>query len=597
MHLTNVGLVGMDKPQPLPDLRKPMASERLESWKEIAAYLKRGQSTVRRWEKEGLPVHRHAHKNKASVYAYAYEIEVWWNDGRVRLELVETAAAARRRRVVGWTAAVLVLLGVGLALNVGGVRGRLLGRPLAGEVTAIAVLPLKNLSGDPGQEYFVDGMTEALITELGKISSLQVLSYQSVIGYRKTTKPLPQIARELKVDALLEGAALGSGDRIRITANLVQAVPERHLWAETYEFDPRDILTVQGEVARSVARQIRVRLTPQEQVRLTNSRAVDPEAYKVYLLGRAYSTKAQTPTNWMKAKEYFEKAIEKDPGYAPAYASLAEHYMRAGQWALTRNPSDARLQARQWAEKALKLDDTLAEAHNALARVKQGEWDWAGADREYRRAIELNPNYPGARIWYAMYLYAMQRFDEAVAQAQRAQQLDPASPLINTWAGAAYFYAGRLEEATASIQKALELDPSYSDASWVLARHYLRNGMYQQAIAELQNALIFNKKEPFVLGTLAHAYARAGQREEALKLVGELKRIVAEREYVPAFSLIYAYAGLGDKEEAYAWLERSYKERKPKMVWLNVDPLLDPLRSDPRFHDLVRRMGLPAKSQ
>ena len=590
--------MGVDKPQSLLGAGGPPVSKRLDSWKDIATYLERDESTVRRWEKEGLPVHRHVHKSKASVYAYQSEVDVWWNDGRARLESVETATARRRRSAMYWAAAgLLVLLSAGLGLNVAGVRDRLLGRPLAGEVTAIAVLPLKNLSGDPGQEYFVDGMTEALITELGKISSLQVLSYQSVIGYRKTTKPLPQIARELKVDALLEGAALGSGHRIRITANLVQAVPERHLWAETYEFDPRDILTVQGEVARSVARQIRVRLTPQEQVRLTNSRAVDPEAYKVYLLGRAYSTKAQTPTNWMKAKEYFEKAIEKDPGYAPAYASLAEHYMRAGQWALTRNPSDARLQARQWAEKALKLDDTLAEAHNALARVKQGEWDWAGADREYRRAIELNPNYPGARIWYAMYLYAMQRFDEAVAQAQRAQQLDPASPLINTWAGAAYFYAGRLEEATASIQKALELDPSYSDASWVLARHYLTLGMNQQAIVELQKALIFNKKEPFVLGTLAHAYARAGQREEAQKLVGELKRIVAEREYVPAFSLIYAYAGLGDKEQAFAWLERSYQEHKPKMVWLNVDPLLDPLRPDPRFHDLVRRMGLPAKSQ
>src|SRR3989454_5623754 len=212
-----------------------MASERLESWKEIAAYLKRGQSTVRRWEKEGLPVHRHAHKNKASVYAYASEIEVWWNDGRVRLELVETATAARRRRVVGWAAAVLVLLGVGLALNVGGVRGRLLGRPMAGEITSMAVLPLKNLSGDPQQDYFADGMTEALITELGKISTLQVISHQSVLGYRQTTKSLPQIASDLKVNAVLEGTVLRSGGKVRITVNVVQAVPERHLWAESYE--------------------------------------------------------------------------------------------------------------------------------------------------------------------------------------------------------------------------------------------------------------------------------------------------------------------------------------------------------------------------
>jgi len=574
-----------------------MASERLDSWKEIAAYLKRGESTVRRWEKEGLPVHRHAHKSKASVYAYTSEIDVWWNDGRARLESIENAAGGRRQRVVGLVAAGSVLLGVGLALSVGGVRDRLLGRSVAGEVTSIAVLPLKNISGDPQQDYFMDGMTEALVTELGKISGLRVLSYQSVISYRQTAKPLPQIARELKVDALLEGAVLHSRDRVRITANLVQAVPERHLWAQTFEFDPRDVLAVQREVARDVARQIRIRLTPQEQARLTTSPRVDPEAYEAYLLGRAYFYKIRTPTNVMRAKEHFAKAIERDPGYASAYASLAELYIgTSGSGILTRGPKDARLKARQWAEEALKLDDTLAEAHTALARVAQQEWDWAGAEREYQRAIELNPSDPLARIWYAIYLYAMQRFEEAVAQAERAQRLDPVSPLVNTWAGAAYFFAGRPEEAMVSWQKALELDPSYSDASIVLARTYVTKGSYQQAIAELQKALIFNPREPFVVGALAHAYARAGQREEALKLLGELKRIEAERGSIPTFSFIWAYAGLNDKEHAFAWLEKSYQERRDRMVWLNVDPLLDPLRPDPRFHELVRRVGLLPKS-
>ena len=587
--------MAIDKPQPLPESREPPAGRRLDSWKEIATYLKRDESTVRRWEKEGLPVHRRAHKRKASVYAYESEIGAWWNDGRTQLEVMERAAAGRRRRVMWGATAGLLLLGMGLGLNVAGVRDRLLGRPVAGEVTSIAVLPLKNLSGDPAQDYFAEGMTEALITELGKISSLQVLSYQSVIGYRQTAKPLPEIARELKVDALLEGAALRSGDRVRITANLVQVGPERHLWAESYEFDPRDILAAQGEVARAVARQIRVRLTPQEQARLTTSRRVDPEVYEAYLLGRAYSSKARTRTSWTRAKEYFEKAIAKDPGYAPAYASLAELYMRP-EGSPTRDPRDLRLQARRWAEKALELDDTLAEAHTVLARVAaQQEWDWASAEREYRRAIELNPGHPLARIWYSQYLYAMQRFEEAVAQAKRAQQLDPASPLINTWAGAAYFFAGRVEEAMASWQKALELDPSYSDASLVLARAYVKLGMNQQAIAELQKARIFNERAPLVLGALAHAYARAGQREEALKLVGELKRIEAEeRGFVPPFGIIWAYAGLGDEEQAFAWLERSFQERRDRMVWLNVDPLLEPLRSDPRFHDLVRRVGLPS---
>ena len=585
--------MAVGKPQSNPVPSEPPASERLDSWKEIAAYLKRDESTVRRWENEGLPVRRHIHKSKPTVYGYKSEIDVWWNDGHARLEVVEKTTPGRRWRLVRWATAGLLLLALGLGLNVVGVRDRLLGRPIAGEITSIAVLPLKNLSGDPAQDYFADGMTEALITELGKISTLQVISHQSVLGYRQTAKPLPQIARDLKVNALLEGTALRSGGKVRITVNVVQAVPERHLWAESYEFDQQDVLAVQGEVARGVARQIRVRLMPEEQARLGTSQRVDPEAYEAYLLGRAYSYKARTRTNWTRAKEYFEKAIEKDPSYAAAYGSLALLYMGM-RGSSTRDPRDIRLQARQWAEKALVLDDTLAEAHSALARAAQQEWDWAGAEREYRRAIEFNPSYPVAHIWYAQYLWAMQRSEEAVAQAKRAQQLDPVSPYVNTWAGAAYFYAGRADEGMASMQKALELDPSFSDASLVLARAYLTQGMYQQAISELEKVRMLNGKEALVLGALAHVYARAGQREEALKLLGELKRIEAEeRGFVPPFGIIWAYAGLGDKEQAFAWLERAYEERADRIVWLNSDPLLEPLRSDPRFHQLVRRVGLP----
>jgi serine/threonine-protein kinase len=499
--------------------------------------------------------------------------------------LEELTPRARRSR---WPFLMAAVLGVAASALV------LLGRPGVVHIASIAVLPLKNLSGDPRQDYFVDGMTEAVITELGKIGALQVLSYQSTVRYRQTAKPLPQIARELKVDAFLEGAVLHSGERVRITAKLVQSSPERQLWAESYDFDRRDILAAQGEVARDVASRIRVNVTPLERVRLTNPRRVDSEAYEAYLLGRDYSSKTPTRATWMKAKEYFEKAIEKDPGYAPPYAGLAALMQHRGS--LTRKPEDARLQARQWAEKALELDDTLGEAHATLARVALQQWDWAGAEREYRRAIELNPSNPQARIGYAMYLYGMLRFEDAVGEARRAQQLDPVSPIVNTWAGAAYFFAGRVEEAMASWQKALELDPSYFDASLALARTYVRQGRYQLAIAELQRAVLFNEKQAQVLGALAHALARAGQREEALKLVSQLKRIEAEeRGYFPSFGLIWAYAGLGDKEQAFAHLETSYQERRDRMIWLNVDPLLDPLRSDPRFEDLVRRVGLPTQ--
>jgi len=500
------------------------------------------------------------------------------------------------RRWVFFAAPLALLLGL-VTLNVGGVRDRLLGRPIAAEMNSIAVLPLKNLSADWEQDYFADGMTESLITQLGKISTLHVISHQSMLQYRGSTKSLPQIARELKVNTLLEGTVLRSGDRIRITANLVQAAPERHLWAESFEFDQRDILALQAQVAREVASQIRIKLTPQELGRLTHSRPVDPEAYEAYLLGRAYFYKARTPTNSMRAKEYFAKAIEKDPAYAPAYASMAELYIwTGGAGTLTRERAgyrDAHLQARAWADKALELDDTLADAHNALAMVRQAEWDWTGAERAYRRAIELNHSYPVACISYAIHLYALQRFDEAVTQARRAQQLDPASPFINTWAGAAYFFARRTKEGVASLQKALELDPSYYDARIVLARTYVAKGMYEQAIAELEKALTFNARQPPVLGALAHAYARAGNREKARQLVEELMRN-RERGNLPTFPLVWAYAGLGDKDQAFAWLERSYEERRQRMVWLNVDPLLDPLRSDPRFPDLVRRVGLPS---
>jgi len=586
--------MAVGKPQSPPEPFESPATEKLDSWKEIAAYLKRDESTVRRWEKEGLPVHRHTHKRKATVYAHKSEIDAWWNDGRARLELVETPTSRRRRITAWWVAAGLLLLAAGLGFSMGGVRDRLLGGPMAGEITSIAVLPLKNLSGDAAQDYFADGVTEALITELGKISSLQVISHQSVLGYRQTAKPLPQIARELKVNALLEGTALRSAGKVRITVNVVQAVPERHLWAESYEFDQQDVLAVQGEVARGVARQIRVRLMPEEQARLATSQRVDPEAYEAYLLGRAYSYKAMTRTSWARAKEYFEKAVEKDPAYAPAYGSLAVLYIHSNRGSTTRDPRDLRVQARQWAEKALKLDGTLAEAHTALARVAQQEWDWATADQEYRHAIEFNPSYPVAHIWYSQYLWAMQRFEESVAEAKRAQQLDPVSPFVNTWAGAAYFYAGRTEEGMASMQKALELDPTFSDASLVLARAHFAQGMHQQAIAELQKALTFNNTEVLVLGALSHVYARTEQREEALKLVGKLKRIEAEESgYVAPFGLIWAYAGLNDKDQAFAWLERACEEHRDRIVWLNVDPLLEPLRSDPRFHDLVRRVGLP----
>ena len=498
------------------------------------------------------------------------------------------SSGVRLRRFVLPAAIALALLAGLLVLRDSAVA------PPQGKSVAIAVLPLKNLSGDPGQDFFADGMTDALITELGKIRALQVLSYHTVNRYRQSSRPLPQIAGELGVDALFEGAVVLANGRMRMTAKLIQPSPERHLWAQSYEFDSRDVLTIQSRVARDVAAGIQVRLTAQEEARLARSRRVDPDIYEAYALGRAYMLRTPTPANRVKSKEYFEQAIAKDPGYAPAYASLGLLYVEH-PGPISKDPQDARKRARAHAEKALQLDDTLAEAHTALARIAQQDWDWSRAEREYKLAIEMNPSHPTAHIWYALFLYAMQRFDEAAILARRAQQLDPASPAIGAYAAGVYFYAGRVEEAMASWHKALDLDPSYADASTFLARAHISQGRYHEAIAELRKAIAFTPKDPQVLGALAFAYARTGQRKEALQLLDELHRLQAQLKNIRLFGIIWAYAGLGDEENAFAWLEKAYEERRDRLVWLNVDPMLQPLRGDARFKDLVRRMKLPTR--
>ena len=579
------------------------ANESLDSWKAIAGYLKCDERTVRRWEKEGLPVHRHMHKKRASVYAYKADVDSWWERDRLRLQVAEATASPEKRRLLWWIpASALALALLLVALEVGGIRERLLGRPGTGEIASIAVLPLKNLTADTEQNYFADGLTEALITQLGKISSLDVISHQSILRYRGTTKSLPEIARELNVKAVVEGTVLRSGEKIRITANLVQAAPERHLLAESFEFEHRDILAVQERVARDVASRVHARLTAADGGRLTAKRAVDPEAHEAYLLGRTYLYNARVRGNATKAKEAFEQAIAKDPDYAPPYASLAELHIRTGGAGRGAQSVDGRaallLQARKWAEKALALDGTLADAHYALAIVHELAWDWAGAEREYRRAIDLNNSHAIAHIAYSMLLYAQLRFQEAAAEARRAQQLDPASPYINTWAGAAYFYAGRERDATDALQRALELEPSFSDASLVLARNHVAKGRYPDAQAELEKALVLSPTDPAMVAALAHVHGRAGNRGKALELIEQLKGMEAgPRGAFPTFGFIWAYAGLGDKDEAFAWLERAYTERRGRLASLLVEPMLEPLRTDPRFSDLVRRVGLPPREE
>ena len=493
--------------------------------------------------------------------------------------------AAPRARRYGWQAA-LVALVVAIGLLAFGLRDRFV--PGAASA-AVAVLPFKNLSGDASQDYYADGLSEALITELGKIGRLQVLSFQSVSRYRQTQKPLPEIARELQVDVVLEGSVVRSGDRVRITAKLFQAAPERQLFAESYEFDARDVVAVQAEVARGVATRARIRLTPHEQERLASARRVDPEAYEAYLLGRAYFLQygPETPA---KAKAYYEKSIATDPTFAPAYASLAE-LLTGRLWAF---PVAARTQARELAEQALALDGSLAEAHAALGRVSQQEWDWAGAERAYRRAVDVNPNYGVARVWFATYLFCMKRFDEGVDQAERAQRIDPASSFVNTLAGMAYLLAGHGDKARATLQRVIDLDPRYVLASRYLAESYLKERNYDRAIGILERALAHTPREPFLLGALAHSYARAGQQEDAIRLTRDLVRREASGDVQAPLPIVWAYVGLQDYDEAFARLEKAAAARRGRMIWLRVDPWLEPLHGDPRFGELVRQMNFPS---
>jgi TolB-like protein/Flp pilus assembly protein TadD len=490
---------------------------------------------------------------------------------------------------------VVAVVAVLFALNIAGLRERVLRAvgavrepPL--HIQSIAVLPLENLSRDPEQEYFTDGMTDALITDLAKISALRVISRNSTMQYKGQRKPTPQIAKELNVDAVVEGTVLRSGNRVRISAQLIQANPEKHLWAESYERDLRDVLALQSEVAGAIANEIKIKVTPQEQARLANARPVNPDAHEAYLKGRYYWN-LRTEGGLKKGIEYFQQAIEKDPGYALAYAGLADAYFSLADYGLM-SPSEAYPRVKAAVLKALDIDETLAEAHRPLSAALECEWDWAGAEREIKRAIELNPGYATAHQSYAEHLSAMGRHNEAMAEAKRAQELDPVSPSINTAAAQVFFFARRYDEAIAQCRKTLELNAGFHTAHIYLCRAYEQQRLYDEAISECHKAMALDEGNPAPAANLARAYAAAGKRTEALKVLSSLKELSRQR-YVSPYQMAYIYAALGDFNQAFAWLERAYQEGSPGLVFLKVDPRVDRLRPDPRFQDLLRRVNFP----
>ena len=499
------------------------------------------------------------------------------------------------RAVPRWVLALALVAVPGLLVyaffsNLGGLRHRLLGAPPP-QIDSIAVLPLDNLSGDPEQDYFVEGMHEALTAELSKISALKVISRTSAMRYKGTDKPMPQIARELDVDALIEGSVVREGDQVRITVQLIHGPTDRHLWADSYQRELRGILALQSEVARAIAREVRVAVTPAEATRLAADRPVNPEAYRLYLLGR-YQWNKRTVEGFRQAIQFYQQAVEKDPGYAQAYAGLADAYSLQPSWGLA-SPSEVYPRARAEALRSLELDDSLAEPYASLGLIKhEYDRDWKGAEQDFRRALELDPNYANAHFWYGEFLSKLGRHDEAIAELESAVRLDPLTPNISRWVGQTLFHARRYDEAIRQLQKTVEMHPEFLPPSLQLGKAYAQLGRYEEALAEVEKAKQLSEFDPYY-GTIGWIYARAGRKAEAQSLLRRLQELSTQR-YIDPTSIATIYIGLGQNEKALTWLERAYEQRGSYLIlFLKVDPVFDPLRSDPRFQDLLRRMNFP----
>jgi TolB-like protein/DNA-binding winged helix-turn-helix (wHTH) protein/Flp pilus assembly protein TadD len=508
-------------------------------------------------------------------------------------------AASLRKR---WSLAAMAGLLVGLAatlagLNVAGLRDRLLTAiPLRStmsppRIESVAVLPFENLSGDPAQEYFADGMTEELVTTLGEMSGLRVISRQSVMGFKGSRKRLPEIAHALRVDAIVEGTVARSGNHVRITANLLHAATDRHLWAESYDSELENVLVLQGQVARSIAGAVRMKLMSQEQTHLARPRRVNPEAYQAYLQGKYYASK-WTEEGFKKAAASFRQAIDLDPTYASDYEGLADVHTGEALFGL-RPPTEAFPVAKAAALKALELDDGLAEAHAALGQIKLAfDWDWSGAEQELKRAIVLNPNSSTAHFYYGLFLTAMGRSNEAVRETRKALELDPLTPSMNVQLGWVLYYARRHDESIAQLRKTLELAPDFSYANMELGWNYAQKRMYPEAVMECQRAVSLMPEEQVTLGSCGNVYGLTGRRQEALNLLDRLKK-VSVRSYLDPYNVAMLYDGLGDTNRTMEWLDRAYRERSSSLYALRIELFSDRLRGDPRFRDLLRRMNFP----
>ena len=512
-------------------------------------------------------------------YRFLYPVTV------VKRPIIVKESPAATHRPRWWIpAAVTVALVAALLLFAAVRQGR---QASGGAIRSIAVLPLKNLSSDPAEEYFSEGLTDELITRLASLQGLRIISRTSTMQYKDSTKSLPQIAKELNVDAVVEGSVLKAGGRVRITAQLIEASNDRHIWAESYERDQRDVLILQNEVTREIADKIKLNVDPASRQRLATARRVDPIALEEYLQGRYFWSKRTAP-DFEQAIRHFEAAIAHDAAYAPAYAGLADCYGLMSGYTLTPQ-SEYIAKARAASLKALELDPGLAEAHTSLALIAQNyDWEWKIAEREYRRAIELDPNYATAHHWYAEFLGYQARFDESEAEFQRALTLDPLSLVIGTDHAVMLFYARKFDQSIAEFRAVLAHDPDYPRAHNI-SMSYVEKRMYAEALADTMQR---QKRMPTTWGhaTLAYIYGRAGQQEKAM---AEYRKVVARRhDQIDPGPDVYAAIGIGDKDRAFAGLNVALAQHSNIVTHLKVNPAFDSLRSDPRFTELLRRVGL-----
>jgi len=524
-------------------------------------------------------------------YRFIYPV----NGARAPAEMQALRMAWWRQPWLAGLLAFAALLAVTVVANVGGLRDRITGRTGVGPIASVAVLPCKNLTGDPEQEFLADGLTDVLTTHLAQVKSLTVPSVTSSMYFKGEHKKLSEIARELNVQAMVEPSVQRSGrDRLLVNLQLIHVSTDRHLWAKSYEVEPRNVQALLPAVAREILEAMNAQVTSEEKSRLSSSRETTPEAYEAYLKGR-YHLRKGTEADRLKAAELFNKTIEIDERFAPAYADLAALFAHGGAYLVGAEVSDRAL-ARKWADKALELDPTLAEAHASLGWLDSSDWNWRGAEEHYKSAIELNPSSAIGHTWYAQFLGGMRRFEEAFAQAEIAMRLGPADPDIITHAAFPYLAAGRIDEAIAYWQSALELDPNYWGAYTFLGRAYVKKGMYKEAIAALEKTIELRGRDGIALGTLSHAYAKAGRRDEALKLVRELEERARKRGGPGGYGLVVAYAGLGDGEKVFALLEKSFERHMGIIFLLKSEPLFEPFDSDARYRDLLIRIGLPPES-